>query len=356
MADILTPPAPYPWHEEWARQLHQNIVLVHPSTQDAVLIAKEAKVKTHLILTEQPIFFLWKDILERATIDGVLRPLVTFTRDMLSEENAYRAFFNTLLNNRQPDVNPQRVASNGDPGFNDTVGAPEALLYHEDLTIQIGKVPSLVKTLQALVAISPAICKLIVDINGAPQNGTAFHIGNNTLLTNWHVLHNKKDGTPASAVTAEFGYDDNGAGGYADTTKYACNVATIVANKNNDWGIVSTVAPLPASIPILKLSDAQMPVVNNAAFIIQHPLGESKRVGFVRNRISAFDHRVVHYLTDTQEGSSGAPVFNAEGALIALHHWGGRPQVIPGKPPLKKNEGILISRIVQDMTDANILS
>ncbi|MEU4445450.1 hypothetical protein AB0K14_26485 [Actinosynnema sp. NPDC050801] len=58
-----------------------------------------------------------------------------------------------------------------------------------------------------------------------------------------------------------------------------------------------------------------------------------------------FDDRKVHYLTDTQVGSSGAPVFNATGDLIAVHHAGGRPQEVAGKPLMRKNEGIRASRI-----------
>jgi len=64
---------------------------------------------------------------------------------------------------------------------------------------------------------------------------------------------------------------------------------------------------------------------------------------------------VVHYLTDTQEGSSGAPVFDAQGKLIALHHAGGRPQEVAGRAPLKKNEGIRISRIVAGLTAQGVV-
>ena len=70
--------------------------------------------------------------------------------------------------------------------------------------------------------------------------------------------------------------------------------------------------------------------------------------------MTSFDDLVVHYLTDTQEGSSGAPVFNARGQLIALHHAGGRPQQVVGKPPVKKNEGIRISCIVAGLREQGV--
>ena len=59
-----------------------------------------------------------------------------------------------------------------------------------------------------------------------------------------------------------------------------------------------------------------------SAYIIQHLGGQRKRLGFVRNQVSSFDERVIHYLTDTQEGSSGSPVFDGQGRLIASQYAG----------------------------------
>ena len=62
----------------------------------------------------------------------------------------------------------------------------------------------------------------------------------------------------------------------------------------------------------------------------------------------------MHYLTDTQEGSSGSPVFDQEGKLFALHHAGGRPQEVLGRAPLSKNEGIRINKIVKGLQDKGV--
>ena len=59
-----------------------------------------------------------------------------------------------------------------------------------------------------------------------------------------------------------------------------------------------------------------------------------------------FDDKSLRYLTDTQPGSSGSPVFNAAGRLIGLHRAGGVPQTVTGKVPMIKNHGIRIPRIV----------
>ena len=67
--------------------------------------------------------------------------------------------------------------------------------------------------------------------------------------------------------------------------------------------------------------------------------------GFVRNRVSSVETRRVYYLTDTEPGSSGSPVFNGMGQMIALHRAGGTPQKFTGLPPVKKNEGVRIDVI-----------
>jgi V8-like Glu-specific endopeptidase len=210
----------------------------------------------------------------------------------------------------------------------------------------------LIQTLQQLQAIAPTVCRLEVQRDGFVQHGTGFRIGPDLLLTNWHVLH--VSGQPATEVVAEFGYDDDGAGGGLTSKAIGCDVAAITADQANDWGIIRTAAAIADSIPTLKLSEAADPELSAPAFIIQHPHGKRKRIGFVRNTITAVTDRVVQYLTDTQQGSSGSPVLNDAGRIIALHHAGGRPQVIAGKPPLVKNEGIRISAVTAGLTAAGI--
>ena len=93
-------------------------------------------------------------------------------------------------------------------------------------------------------------------------------------------------------------------------------------------------------------------MLGELANIIQHPLRQPKQIVVRENTLVARDEtlKVLHYLADTEHGSSGSPVFNNQWEAIALHHWGGPHLEIRGIDgrPLRRdiNEGIRISAIV----------
>lgn len=355
MASILDV-TKYPIHLSEAQQLHTILTQLNPTSAMAILAADKAQVDTMFINRDQPPALIWYDILQTSASHGLTRTLVQQTAERLNPTNPSLPFLQQLLADQPAPTADEPRGADGAPNFltdSDEITEPEALLYHDDLMIQMGEVPALITTLQTLVTLSPTVCKLSVSFDGAQKRGTAFRIGPDMLLTNWHVLH-RTDDTKAKAVTAEFGFEDNGAGGVLAATPIACDVGSIVTSKEDDWAVVKASDPLLDSWPIVKLSEGVVPVKGSAAYIIQHPAGERKRLGFVRNMVSEFNNRTVHYLTDTQEGSSGAPVFDAKGKLIALHHSGGRPQEVVGKPPVKKNEGIRISKILEGATKLNL--
>jgi endonuclease G len=87
--------------------------------------------------------------------------------------------------------------------------------------------------------------------------------------------------------------------------------------------------------------------------IIQHPRGWPKMISVRNNLLTARTGTTLLYETDTDEGSSGAPVLNDEWDLIALHHWG-QPFLENvdenGNPiPTTVNEGVRISAICRDL-------
>ena len=339
----------YPWHEPTAQELYSTLMTLHPSGQSALLLARRAQVDTSYILEQQAIAPLWQAILDTTAAAHRLRSLVQDVHDRLLPDHPARPFLAALLEGRTPATSGAPVTVDGSPGFlyeDNSVGEFEALLFHDDLTMSVGRIPALIATLQRLVPIAPAVGKVNVTFNGGEQYGTAFRMGPDLLLTNWHVVHRQSDGGPATNVSVEFGFEDDSTGHPLVAQPVRCEAAPAAQDKDDDWALLRAVDPLKPEWTMLKLSEAAEPSLQGAAFIIQHPKGQRKRVGFIRNQVSYVDDRVVHYLTDTDVGSSGAPVMDEQGSLIALHHRGGRPQEVLGKPPLRKNEGIRISRVV----------
>jgi V8-like Glu-specific endopeptidase len=88
--------------------------------------------------------------------------------------------------------------------------------------------------------------------------------------------------------------------------------------------------------------------------IIQHPMGGPKMVSIEPRLVVFAGEGRLQYLTDTQPGSSGSPVFDLEWNLVGLHHSGGW---IPepggdGSTTWFRNEGILIDRILATLGSA----
>ena len=340
---------PFPFAEPEAQELHITLTRLHPSAPAALSVAERAGLDSTFLNPQQPPVFLWHDILLLAAQGGQTRDLVTTARDLMTPSNPRRPFFDELLADRPAPVDTEPRNADGTATFikdDDQVSEPEALLYYDDLTLQIGRVPGLITTLQRLVTLAPAVCRFVVDVHG---RGTGFRIADDLLLTNWHVVHDTKTGARRGAVTAEFAYEDDGHGGEPAPVQIPCDVASIVTDQADDWAVIRTQQPLRDDWPVIKLSEAVDPVANEPAYIVQHPAGARKRLGYVRNQVSSFDDRVLHYLTDTQQGSSGSPVFDGAGRLIGLHHAGGTPQQVVGKPPMSKNEGIRIPRVVSGL-------
>jgi V8-like Glu-specific endopeptidase len=83
--------------------------------------------------------------------------------------------------------------------------------------------------------------------------------------------------------------------------------------------------------------------------IIQHPGGGPKQISYFHNVVAYADEKRIQYLTDTQPGSSGSPVFDRQWQLVAVHHSGGWI-VEPGtSTQVYRNEGIHINCIISGL-------
>lgn len=344
---FLDDPPPYPFGDPVAQALLTALTQVHGTVAKALFAAQRAGLDTLELHAEQAPRYLWRDIVTLAASRGQLRRLVQTARDPLHDGHPYARLFDDVLAGHEPALEGEARTDNGEPAFltgSDLVTVPEALQFGDDLTLEIGQVPALIAALSRLVELAPAVCRLDVRFRFSRGYGTAFRIGEDRLLTNWHVLHSNGDGRAARTVTAVFGDEDDGQGGRRSTTAVPCDVDTIDGVPEDDWAVIRLREPLGLATPIIRVTEQGVPEEAAPAYIVQHPRGQTKRVAYVRNKIVKVHPRVLHYLSDTETGSSGSPIFDAAGHLIGIHRAGGDPQA-PAGDEVRRNEGVRVGVI-----------
>ena len=197
----------------------------------------------------------------------------------------------------------------------------------------------------------------IAFLNEGPQ-GTGFLVGPRLLLTNHHVIETAAD---AHHMQVQFDYEYGIDSRARAPSNFFLDPDYCFVTDDIDGldftligvGAQRAGARQLAEFGHLPLSDAgDKHMLGETANVIQHPDGRFKELVLRENHLVARDEtaQVLHYVADTEQGSSGSPVFNNEWEPIALHHWGAPWREVMGTDgrPLSRevNEGIRISAIV----------
>ena len=249
---------------------------------------------------------LWHHLLLEGNVHGTTKAMVHDTVEQFPR-NPRSDFLRSLLANQPTPplgaepVNPTDRPSPMFQGPNPAVTQPEALLFGDDLTLPVGKVAGVLRSIGRVMERASSICLLRVTSPVGGFFGTGFRIGPDFVLTNHHVLFPR--GQKATKVRADFFFELDADDTPVTVQSLAGDVASIDAEPADDWGVLR-VAGMAAAWPIISLTEAVAPSRGDAAYILQHPGGQMKRLGFVRNTISEVADRLVHYLTDTEPGSS----------------------------------------------------
>lgn len=154
--------------------------------------------------------------------------------------------------------------------------------------------------------------------------GTCFMISPELLATAGHALREDV----VSRRRAEFNYEREGSR-VREVTRFSLAPERFFvsdARLGLDCAIVALGRRLdgppftPAFCPLTR--DGSEHVLGYFANLIHHPGDLPKEVVLRENVLLGRDENLVVYATQTYPGSSGAPVFNDEWNVVAMHHWG----------------------------------
>ncbi|MBV2359091.1 DNA/RNA non-specific endonuclease [Thalassococcus sp. CAU 1522] len=186
-------------------------------------------------------------------------------------------------------------------------------------------------------------------------SGSGFLVGPGLMLTNNHVLASRDAAARAKAI---FNFQDDDKFQPLPTQTFditseifftsdrtALDFTFVSVRMDNDRG--ESLEPFGHFTLIEESGKA---VKGEPVSIIQHPRGDRKSIALRDSTIVGVKGDFIYYSTDTEPGSSGAPVLNDQWLPVALHHRSVPHPEIEGR--WIANRGIRISQIFRVLRDA----
>jgi endonuclease G len=268
----------------------------------------------------------------------------------------------------------------GIPALLDVAEASQEILFGEN---DLRPMRYLHIALLVAKAVGKITVRGFVDEEG---DATGFLVAPGLLLTNHHVLP-----TPEFAASSYVSFDmEDGLDGKPKTPKLFDLLPDelFINDKELDYCFVAVSPTTDQGEPLSDFGFLRMfeqtgkvnPNRKQAANIVQHPLGQGKRVVVRDNyfmeppkdRLDAGGHlNSLFYGSDTLKGSSGSPVCTDEWFVVALHRGGvPRVEIVDGRPSVMRldrtpardgdarntihyvtNEGTRVSRIYASLRE-----
>lgn len=158
----------------------------------------------------------------------------------------------------------------------------------------------------------------VLRISGV-TTGSGFLAGPRLVMTNNHVIGSRQ-AAQQSMFTFNYQLNRQLQPMQAFTTR-ALPDGFFYTNPDLDFTVLE-IEEVPAAAQPLSLSPQRLRR-DERVNIIQHPGGHYKKFSMQNNFVAYADARDIQYLTSTEPGSSGSPVFDNEFIVVAIHHSGG---------------------------------
>jgi DNA/RNA endonuclease G (NUC1)/V8-like Glu-specific endopeptidase len=201
---------------------------------------------------------------------------------------------------------------------------------------------------------SSAVCK--IEASGTNYKGeenedwvgTGFLVSENILLTNHHVINSEEVARKAECV---FNYQRNPENSALKIERFRLNpdrlFLTSPTRDGLDFTFVWVEGAPGTKFKVIPFNRNYFEInKGDVANIIHHPGGDYKCVTLQENHVVKPYEAVVHYISDTEPGSSGSCVFNNQWMPFALHHAARKNEEVTAETPYKYlNEGVRFSAI-----------
>ena len=193
-----------------------------------------------------------------------------------------------------------------------------------------------------------AASRSVARIKFANGSATGFLVAEDVLMTNNHVFESAQD---AKSAVIQFNYR---------------LLASEQPAPRDDWtcdpdDLFKTDLDLDYSIVRIKKKDGKKAgeawghfnlrhgagvAANQRVNIVQHPQGRFQEIAFRDNQVKDVQDSYIQYLTDTDYGTSGSPVFDDWFNVVALHSQRVRDPNNPSR--WYRNQGFRVEAILAD--------
>ncbi|TNE60591.1 MAG: TIR domain-containing protein [Bacteroidetes bacterium] len=209
--------------------------------------------------------------------------------------------------------------------------------------------------LEKALRASKAVCR-VVCADG--ELGTGFLTQEGYIFTNNHVI---PSADIAKDARVEFNYEVDASGDTKTRTSYQLDPSDFITSTPDQFDFCKVKVIDDPDSPLsqwgfVEFDPSAIPTVGEPVTIIQHPKGGDKQIALNANDVLSVWNQHLYYTTDTEPGSSGAPVFNKDWKVVAIHHAGktdaeGGLQINAKGDRKGANRGILFRDIFKFMKD-----
>jgi V8-like Glu-specific endopeptidase len=317
-------------HEGGMRALREVLARKYPTDHEARQFVDDIKLDPIRITFHSRADLTWFSILEEARKQGrgwVNAAIVRALEDYPDDQGLQRLRDGVAVRYAEgPDIASLRWRGRGGQTLEKIFAKQSSLVPVSFLEIGMRR--------------ARAVARIQV---GDGSLGTGFLIDGDLVVTNHHVLC---DRAAAVGATAHFNYQKTVDGRDAEVEELRLDPdAFFVTSSDDDCTIVKVAGEPSARWGLIELQPAELRVEDRVN-IIQHPGGDQKQLSFFHNLVAYVGEGRVQYLTDTLPGSSGAPVFDKDWRLVALHHSGGWIPEPGSKDRSFRNQGIHVDRVL----------